>query len=191
VNPNIVVYISHDTGQHIGPCGVKTVYTTNADRVAAEGALLVNSLCTAPQRSPFRAGLFTGRYPHATGVLGLTDASFGWTMNPNETHMAAYPNTIGYDGFDGCASDDSLGVTVPPYLNDSPGTRTDFAALQGSVRRWDEAYDLGRDPFELTNPVDGPAILGVLKDMRGRLCRQREAHDDYTPNAEQLRRQMY
>jgi N-sulfoglucosamine sulfohydrolase len=34
--------------------------------------------------------------------------------------------------------DDSLGVTVPPYLRDTPGTRTEIAELQGAVRHADQ-----------------------------------------------------
>jgi N-sulfoglucosamine sulfohydrolase len=212
-HPNVLVYISHDTGQHISPYGISTVHTPNAERVASEGALFSRYFCAAPQCSPSRAATFTGRHPHAVGVLGLTDAAFGWTLNVDEIHMAQHLRQLGYetalfglaheaagggcdeslldpvgyhfrkhqlayparqapedlaawlaardhpdrpffaqigvfethrwrDGryrdFDGVEPDDSLGVTVPPYLNDTPGTREDFAELQGSVRRWDK-----------------------------------------------------
>jgi arylsulfatase A-like enzyme len=201
--PNVLVYVSHDTGRHISPYGVETVRTPNAERLAADGVVFENCFCTAPQCSPSRASLFTGRYPHANGVMGLTHARFGWDLGAGETHLAAHLKALGYDtcmvgthhemrrfeerGFDfqsgelhclrqagvlaewldgradasrpfyaqlapyqthrpfpreDCPADDSLGVTVPGYLDDTPGTRADFAALQGIVRQWDEG--LGR-----------------------------------------------
>jgi arylsulfatase A-like enzyme len=39
---------------------------------------------------------------------------------------------------DGVEPDDSRGVTVQPPIRETPAVREDFAALQGSVRRWDE-----------------------------------------------------
>jgi arylsulfatase A-like enzyme len=47
--------------------------------------------------------------------------------------------------------DDSLGVTVPPYLRDTPGTRAEMVELQGAVRHADQ--NMGR-------------ILKALEDLR-------------------------
>ncbi|MCA1810055.1 MAG: sulfatase-like hydrolase/transferase [Lentisphaerae bacterium] len=59
--PNIIVMVSHDTGRHISPYGIKTVRTPNAERLAAEGVMFTNSFCTSPGCCPSRAGLFRRR----------------------------------------------------------------------------------------------------------------------------------
>ncbi|MFC9465559.1 sulfatase family protein [Streptomyces coelicoflavus] len=47
------------------------------------------------------------------------------------------PGVMGFLG-DKVRPDDSLGLTVPPYLHDSPGAREEIAELQGAVRQMDE-----------------------------------------------------
>jgi len=198
--PNVLIFVSHDTGRHISPYGIRTVHTPNAERLAAEGVVLDNCFCAAPQCSPSRASIFTGRYPHNTGMLGLANPRAGWELDPDEVHAAAHFRGLGHDTVlvgiahetsdhqkrgwdtirpernandvapalgqwldqradsskpfyaqvgtfethipfthDGCGADDSLGLTVPPFLVDSEGTRHDLRGLQGSVRRWDQA----------------------------------------------------
>jgi len=201
--PNILVYIAHDTGRFISPYGIATVRTPHAERFAREGILFENCFCCAPQCSPARAALFTGRYPHCNGVMGLTHGRFGWDLKEGEIHLAERLKRMGYAtavmgtthetrndpatrkriGFDfdagwpfplaeaparleeffsgldahtpfyvqigtavnhrpfdhdGAVPDDSLGLTIPSYLKDTPATRKDVAAMQGSIKRWDE-----------------------------------------------------
>ncbi|MBN2048641.1 MAG: sulfatase [Anaerolineaceae bacterium] len=95
--PNIIVFTSHDIGQHIGPYGIETVQTPNFDRLAAEGVTFLNSYCTVPSCSPSRASIFTGRYPHNNGVLGLCHANFAWDLHSGEKHLVRYLKELGYD----------------------------------------------------------------------------------------------
>lgn len=209
--PNIIVLHCHDLGAHLGCYGQTTVQSPNLDRFAAHGVVAEYCRATAPQCSPARASLFTGRYPHANGVMGLTHSPFDWDLKPDEIHLAAALRQHGYrtavagvtheaatrdmrrhgfdeilpcprsfaqevvdaacdflarcgpdrpcfrqagfvephrlphasqpgvHGFLGChlAPDLSRGTTVPGYLCDDEGARTEVAELQGAIRHLD------------------------------------------------------
>ncbi len=93
---NLIILDCHDLGQHMGAYGWKTVPTHNLDALASRGIRFENHFCTAPQCSPSRSGIYTGRYPHANGMFGLAHAPFNWRLNPNEMHLAQIMRQAGY-----------------------------------------------------------------------------------------------
>jgi N-sulfoglucosamine sulfohydrolase len=95
--PHIVQLTCHDLGRHLGCYGAATVRTPNLDDLAAQGVRFTTAFCTAPQCSPSRWSLATGRYPHANGVMGLAHGGFGWDLDPEERHVAALLAAHGYE----------------------------------------------------------------------------------------------
>ena len=110
--PNIIMVITHDTGQHVG-CYGAGLSTPNIDRLARTGVRFDNYLCTASQCSPSRGSIMTGKYPHRNGLVGL--AHIGWELNAGERtlpmvlgatgcetylfgvqHETIHPETLGY-----------------------------------------------------------------------------------------------
>jgi arylsulfatase A-like enzyme len=66
---------------------------------------------------------------------------------PMYLQMGFGPTHRPYDA-DGVEPDESLGITVPPYLLDGPGTREELAQLQGMVRRYDEGMGMFLDVLD-------------------------------------------
>lgn len=94
--PNVVIMHCHDLGRFLGCYGHTTVHTPHLDALAAEGIRLNQAFASAPQCSPSRASLFTGRWPHANGVMGLTHKNHAWDLHPGERHLGGTLREAGY-----------------------------------------------------------------------------------------------
>jgi len=106
--PNIILIITdqqrYDT---IRALGYPYVDTPNLDRLVNEGVAFTNCFITAPSCAPSRASLFTGYYPHTTGILKNADlwrhswveslAAIGYyCVNLCKMHTFPYDTPLGF-----------------------------------------------------------------------------------------------
>lgn len=153
--------ITHDTGRRLG-CYGASVCTPHLDRLAAEGIRFSHSFCTAPQCSPSRGSILTGRYPHENGLMGL--AHLGWRLHPQERCLPQYLSDAGYQTvLCGLQHEDAdarrLGYQAVL------GTRRDAASVGQDVANWlkeragqeDRPFFLMAGMNETHRPFDRPA----------------------------------
>ncbi len=147
--PNIVFIDCHDLGRHLGVYGRDTVPSPHLDILAERGICFERSFCTAPQCSPSRAGLFTGRYAHANGMFGLAHEPFNWSLNPHEIHLARRFQNAGYRtaliGVQHVTSHDESAVRRLGF--DHVQLETDALEIPGQIRTY--LSDGGQSPFFL------------------------------------------
>lgn len=176
--PNIIVIFVDDMGYaDVGAQGVlKDIKTPNIDKLASDGIRFTNGYVTAPQCSPSRAGLITGRYQQRFGfdhipdgplplsektiadrllTAGYTTGQVGkWHLEPNEICLDwakinmpnAIPNQAGRLG------------PIPkklskPYMPESRGFQQYFT---GYINDYDANFDLQGNSFDASKPVKAP-----------------------------------
>lgn len=93
---NLVLITCHDLGRYLGCYGIDTIHTPNIDALARQGVQCTQAFAAAPQCSPARAAMTTGRHPHCTGVLGLTHGRFAWDLTDDQLTLPQYLNGHGY-----------------------------------------------------------------------------------------------
>lgn len=143
--PNILLVHWHDLGRHLGTYGRTGVPSPHLDALAAQGIRFDRAFGTAPLCSPARGSLFTGRYPHDNGLLGL--AHLGWEYKP--------------------------GVRTMPALLGEAGYRTALAGMQHessdpATLGYDEFFALRRDHLEreYCGPVTDAAVDWLERNAR-------------------------
>lgn len=92
--PNIVLIHWHDVGTQLGAYGHGDVTSPAVDGLAAEGLRFDRAFCSTPLCSPARGSLFTGRYPHSNGLMGLVNR--GWEYRPGERTVPSLLSELGY-----------------------------------------------------------------------------------------------
>jgi len=153
--PNVLVIHCHDLGRYLGCYGVD-IETPAIDALAAAGALFENHYVTAPQCSPSRGSLMTGRYPHVNGLLGL--AHTNWELHDDERILQHYLSGAGYEthlfglqhitqdtdalGYDHIHSEGNLYPGVSPAVHQANRVRTVSSVVSSFLDR--DAYD---EPF--------------------------------------------
>ena len=85
--PNIIFIITDQQRfDTIRAHGFPHVDTPNIDRLSSEGVTFTNCHVSAPSCAPSRASLFTGYYPHTTGILRNADQwRHSWIEDLNES----------------------------------------------------------------------------------------------------------
>jgi len=106
--PNIVFIITDQQRfDTINSMGFPYVDTPNLDRLVNEGISFTNCFVTAPSCAPSRASIFTGLYPHTTGITGNADiwrhswveklAESGYyCVNIGKMHTYPYETPLGF-----------------------------------------------------------------------------------------------
>ena len=114
---NLLIVHWHDLGRCLGVYGHPGVSSPRLDQLAAEGIRFTSAHATAPLCSPSRGSLFTGRYPHSNGLVGLAHHGFeyragvrtlpqilhdnGWySALFGMQHETSRPARLGFDEFD-------------------------------------------------------------------------------------------
>lgn len=88
---NILFIMTDDHAAHaISAYGSKVNNTPNLDRLAKEGMLFTDVLCTNPICTPSRAGILTGRYSHKNGVPVFN------SISPEIETIGGYMKDAGY-----------------------------------------------------------------------------------------------
>ena len=106
--PNMILIITDQQRfDTIRALGYPYVDTPNLDRLVNEGVTFTNAFITAPSCAPSRASLFTGYYPHTTGILKNADlwrhswvedlaGSGYYCVNVGKMHTFPYDTPLGF-----------------------------------------------------------------------------------------------
>ncbi len=70
----------NDTVEGMG--GHPQAHTPNIDRLMRSGIRFTNAHCADPVCGPSRASLWTGLYPHTTGIYGHNQNNYTWRDSP-------------------------------------------------------------------------------------------------------------
>lgn len=187
--PNILLVHWHDVGRHLGSYGVTGVDSPNVDALADEGVRFDQAYCTAPLCSPARGSLFTGRYPHSNGLMGL--AHVGWEYAANERtlpmelsqagyrstliglqHESSDPTTIGFGEVQNLAAPEQYASSVAElaaiHLRDVARSREPFFLTVGFFephRPYPDTLYAPADPDEIEVPAFLPDTEAVRRDL--------------------------
>lgn len=158
--PNILLVHCHDLGRQLGCYGVPGVQTPRLDAFAAEGVRFTQHFASAPGCSPSRSALFTGRYPHCNGVMGLCHAGFAWDLHPGERHLAQYLSDAGYAAAAvGTIHETRSGPERCGYRSYHPESRAEPATTT-AIGRLEEFAARPQQPFYLSLGFFEPHRLG-------------------------------
>lgn len=182
--PNVLLIVCHDLGRYLGCYGRQPLSTPNIDGLAEGGARFDQCFCTAPQCSPSRGSIITGRYPHTNGLMGLVN--LGWSLPNGETTL---PQILGAAGYRTAlfgiqherpsARWESLGyeARVPPAPAAALATRMAQVVTSGiaepfllSMGTVEPHRPFNAGPLERSDPVLVPAYLPSHRIVREQMA---------------------
>lgn len=127
--PNIVFVITDQQRfDTIAAAGYPYMITPNLDRLVSEGTTFSRMFVTAPSCAPSRASLFTGLYPHTSGVLRNDDRwSWSWVqslaeggyrcVNVGKMHTFPYEQSFGFHERHVTENKDRAHPNLPYFLD--------------------------------------------------------------------------
>ena len=135
-DPPTIVLINTDQQRldTIGALGYDYMATPTLDRLVREGVTFTNCHVTAPSCAPSRASLFTGLYPHTTGIYKngdrwthswveeLADAGY-YCLNVGKMHTAPFTAPMGFHERYEVENKDRYLAPVPADEPPLPGER--------------------------------------------------------------------
>jgi N-sulfoglucosamine sulfohydrolase len=144
--PNILLMVAEDHGLQLSCYGDKHISTPNLDALARKGVRFEYAYVTQAGCSPSRASIFTGRYPHNNGQIGL--ATHGLRMYKDDTpNLTTYLKDAGY----------RTGIIGKIHINPESAFLFDFKAfpksnfnnryVRGFARTAGEFFRASDDPF--------------------------------------------
>lgn len=92
--PSIVMVHGHDLGRHMGPYG-RGAPTPSIDAFAATATCFTRAFAPAPQCSPSRASVTTGKLPSKSGMRGL--AHMNWSLHDPHDALPHKLRELGYE----------------------------------------------------------------------------------------------
>jgi arylsulfatase A-like enzyme len=187
-DPNVLLIVVDDLNDWIGCLGGHPqAKTPNIDRLAKAGILFENAHCQGPICGPSRASIWSGSYPHTTGVYqqpasnSLTeDEKFFkgqllpeyFSRNGYETFAVGkvthgYRNETAFDyyggKFDGAGPKPAKGRRFNYFLPDVPftGTQTDWGPFPDQDEKMPDYRSADWASEVLTQTHDRPFFLAV------------------------------
>lgn len=194
--PNILLVITDQQSADVMSCrmGSRYINTPAMDGLAANGMLFTRAYASNPLCMPLRNSLFTGRYPHETGVTKNASPQ-GGSLAPEFVNMGTYLRKAGYEtAYSGkwhmcfnAKDPDTHGFEilnskskVPPPEDDNYDSRVSHAAVKFLAREHDRPFLL---VVSLMNPHN---ICEWARRAAGREQRLSCGEIGTPPSADQL-----
>lgn len=92
--PNILYFVVHDLGRHLG-CYGAPVASPRLDAFAGESIRFNQAYCSSAACTPSRCCAMTGQYAHVSGGVGL--AHMGWPLPAGVPTIVDYLNAAGFE----------------------------------------------------------------------------------------------